>query len=172
MKFQDLASIPWDELETTTDWTKLLNLLLSLAEAPDLVDFRGDLADALDTFIARSSSDDLRAMAKLDRVADKAGRALRLANMEASVAQLEAASMDFQNVTKELTATALALAKEAKMLRADRVKEAISSLTDSVVSLKSLSDVLDPGHDTQIADAISKAVASAQKLRALLEKPS
>lgn len=57
------------------------------------------------------------------------------------------------------------LKKEASLLRAENLTSAVSSLTDTINSLKNLSQSITSEDGSQLADAITQAVQSAQKLR-------
>ena len=171
MKFEDLATIDWDACESTADWTKLLNDLMGLAQAAAGSAQRDALADRLDEFADRSSSADLDVITRLDRVARRAARALRLQSIDASIGELEAASAEFRAVVKEFSAASIALQKEAALLRAQRLTEAVGSLTDTIASLKALSQTTAGEGDEKLVAAIAQAVSSAQLLRSLLERP-
>ena len=172
MTLNDLDSIDFDELESTQDWVKMLNDLLGLAESAQASNKRELLADTLDQFADHSSSEDLGTITKLDAAARKAARALRRDDIAARIGELQAASADFQAAVKELDASTSGLKKEAAKLRAEKFTAAVSSLTDTIGSLKNLSQVLQTDDGDKIAAAIKDAVQSAQKLRTLLEKPT
>ena len=171
MTFDELAHIDWEARESTADWTKLLNELMDLTRSEATREQRALLADQLDAFADHSSSDDLEAMVNLDRSARKAARALRLSDIGQSVRELQAASADFQDAVKTISAASATLKKEAGLLRADKLNAAASSLTDTILSLKALSQSTASDSDSKLTAAISQAMDSAQKLRALLEKP-
>lgn len=172
MTLEELKSIDWDALESTEDWVKRLNDLLGLVESAQASNKRDLLADTLDEFADRSTSEDLSTITKLDAAARKAARALRREDISARVSELGAASADFQAALKELGAASADLKKAAAKLRAEKITAAVNSLTDTIGSLKNLSQVLDTGERDKIAAAIKEAVQSAQKLRTLLEKPA
>ena len=65
----------------------------------------------------------------------------------------------------------IALQKEAALLRAQRLTEAVGSLTDTIASLKALSQTTAGEGDEKLVAAIAQAVSSAQLLRSLLERP-
>jgi type I site-specific restriction endonuclease len=169
MNWGDLKSIEWDELESTTDWVKTLNDLLELAKSADTPDKRNQMADKLDEFADNSSSDDLTTITKLDAAARKAARALRNQNIEQGLQELAAASADYRAAVKELDAATAILKNEAERLRAEKITAALSSLSDTIVSLKNLSRAVEDGNDEKLIDAINKSIASAQKLRGILE---
>jgi hypothetical protein len=178
MRLEDLDSIEWDELESTEDWVKMLNDLLGLVDGAQTPTKRDALAAALDEFADRSTSEDLSTITKLDAAARKAARALRKTDIAASVNELAAASADFRAALKELGATTAELKKEAAKLRSEKITAAVSSLTETIGSLKNLSQVLESeaadriAAADKVAAAIKKAVQSAQKLRTLLERPA
>jgi hypothetical protein len=172
MTLEDLDSIEWDELESTEDWVKMLNDLLGLVDGAQTPARRDALAAALDEFADRSTSEDLSTITKLDAAARKAARALRKSDIAASVNELAAASADFRAAVKELGAATAGLRKEAAKLRAEKITVAVSSLTETIGSLKNLSQVLQSEDGDKIAAAIKEAMQSAQKLRTLLEKPA
>lgn len=172
MKFDDLGSIDWDAFESTADWTKLLNDLMGLAQVASGNAQRDLLADRLDEFADHSSSEDLDVIAKLDRVARKCARALRMESIADSIKELQAASAEFNLAAKEFSAASAALKKEASQLRLEKFSAAVSSLTEAIASLKALSQATAGDNDEKLAAAIAQAVSSAQKLRGLLEKPA
>ena len=127
------------------------------------------MADKLDEFADNSSSDDLTTITKLDAAARKAARALRNQNIEQGLQELAAASADYRAAVKELDAATAILKNEAERLRAEKITAALSSLSDTIVSLKNLSRAVEDGNDEKLIDAINKSIASAQKLRGILE---
>jgi hypothetical protein len=169
MNWESLSSIDWDEFETTADWVKLLNDLLGLKESADGPAKRDRLADKLDEFADRSVSDDLATITKLDASARKAARALRNASISESIKELAAASADYQAAVKEFSAASASLKKEASLLRLERFTAATRSLTETISSLKTLSQVVSSKDDKKLAAAIAQAVKSAQELRSILE---
>ena len=172
MKFEDLGSIDWDAFASTADWAKLLNDLMDLAQIATGNAQRDELADRLDEFADHSSSEDLDVITKLDRIARKCARALRMESIGESIKELQAASADFRLAVKEFSAAAAELKKEASLLRAEKFNAAVSSLTDAIASLKALSQATAGDDDEKLAAAIAQAVSSAQKLRGLLERPA
>lgn len=174
MTLDDLPALDWARFSdaSTAEWAKLLDALLALAPQAKSPAQRGVLADALDTYASHSSSPDFDTIIKLDRVARRSARALREANIDAALAELDAASGEFKAITKEIGAVAKSLQKEAAVLRAERLHTAVTSLTDTIASLKSVSQSLNDTDDTKLAAALAQAVASAQKLRGLIEQGS
>lgn len=170
MTFDDLSSIDWENVSTTAQWAKLLDALLALAPQAGSAAQRDRLADTLESFADHSSSPDFEIVLKLDRVARRAARALREANIDDALAALEAASAEFGAVTKEIGAVTASLQKEAAELRAERLRAAVTSLTDTIASLKAVSQSIGDADDPKLATALSQAVASAQKLRGLIER--
>lgn len=170
MTFDDLSSIDWESVSTTAQWAKLLDALLALAPQAGTAAQRDRLADALDAFADHSSSPEFGIILKLDRVARRAAQALRGANIDDALAALEAASVEFKAITKEIGAVTASLQKEAAELRAERLRAAVTSLTDTIASLKAVSQSIGDGEDPKLAAALSQAVASAQKLRGLIER--
>jgi len=171
MNFDQLDALDFEGVDSTADWVKLLNDLLGLAQAGGTTAQLGLLADRLDDFADKSSSEDLDAITKLDRIARKTARAIRLEHAQELVKSLQSASSEFQALTKELKVASETLRKEASLLRAEKFTAAVTSLTDTISSLKDLSKAVASDDETDLAKAITQAVASAQKLRALLEKP-
>lgn len=171
MTFNDLASIAWEAPQSTADWTRLLNDLLGLTQAQASAAQRSELADCLDTFADRAHSDDLDLIIKLARSARRAARALRRQSIGDSLQELAAASADFDAAVVEFSAASAALKRETSLLRAEKLNAAVSSLTDTIGSLKTLSQFAASDGDEQLAAAIAQAMGSAQALRDLLEKP-
>jgi DNA-binding ferritin-like protein (Dps family) len=169
MKWNALQSIDWSEFETTADWVKLLNELLALVESADTAEKRELVADKLDEFADRSSSEDLATITKLDAAARKAARALRVLEMQQRVSELAAASADYHAAVKELTAASAGLKKEAALLRLEKFGAATTALTETIASLKNLSHVVSASDEKKLAGAIERAVKSAQELRSILE---
>ena len=172
MNFDDLASIDWTTFESTAQWARLLDDLLALAAQADSADRRDKLADGLDAFTNKSNSVDMDVIKKLDAAAGKAARALRLQNMGDNVNQLAADNPAFQAAVKDFNAVSAGLKKEASLLRAETLNAAIQTLTGTITSLNALSQVVNADDDAKIIAAAAQAVQSAQKLRALLEKPA
>jgi len=169
MNWQKLSAIDWEDFETTADWVKLLNDLLGLKDSADTPAKRDQLADKLDELADHSVSDDLATITKLDASARKAARALRHTNISQSIQELAEATADYQAAVKEFTAASAGLKKEASLLRLEKFTAATSSLTETIASLKNLSQVVSAKDDKKLAAAIVQAVESAQELRALLE---
>jgi len=94
---------------------------------------------------------------KLDAAARKAARALRRDDIAARIGELQAASADFQAAVKDLDASTSGLKKEAAKLRAEKFTAAVSSLTDTIGSLKNLSQVIETDDGDKIAAAIKDA---------------
>lgn len=172
MNFDQLDALDFSEFDSIADWTKLLNDLLGLAQAGGTADQLLALADKLDEFADKSSSEDLDAITKLDRIARRAARAIRLDDATNRIAELQGTSSDFQALAKELGAATAALRKETSTLRAEKFTTAITSLTDAISSLKHLADAVSSDDDSDLSKAITQAMSSAQKLRALLERPA
>lgn len=172
MTFDDLSSLDWETFSGTAQWAKLLDTLLALAPQARTTVQRKQLADALDAFSDNSSSADFELILKLDRVARRAARALREADIDDAIAALEAASGEFKAITKEIGAVTASLQKEAAVLRAERLRTAVTSLTDTIASLKAVSQSIGDSDDSKLTTALSQAVASAQKLRGLFEQNS
>ena len=169
MNWNTLDDIDWDSFESTQDWVKVLNDLRGLIDTADTAAKRAKLADTLDEFADRSTSDDLALIVKLDASARKAARALRKTNIADSVAELAAASAEYQAAVKEFAAASAVLKKEASLLRAEKFTQAVSSLTDTISAVKSLTQIVTSQDDPKLAAAITRAVESAQKLRGMLE---
>ena len=172
MNWSTLDSIDWDSLETTADWVKTLNDLRGLIDTADDKDKRSKLATKLDEFADHSVSEDLLTITKLDASARKSARALRNANIEQSIQELAAASAEYQTAVKEFSAATAGLKKEASLLRAEKFTSAVTALSETISSLKTLSQVISGDNDAKLADAINEAVKSAQKLRGILETPA
>ena len=172
MKWEDLGAIDWSVPESTADWVKLLNELLELSKSADTSQKSSNLADALDSYADNSSSDDLSTITKLDASARKAARALRLADINQRIKDLEAASADYRATVKELDAATASLKKETRLLRAEKVTAAVGALTDTVLALNQLSQTLTEEESTKLRDAIQQTVKTAQKLRTILEAPA
>ena len=172
MKWEDLGAIEWSVPESTADWVKLLNELLELSKSADTSQKSSNLADALDSYADNSSSDDLSTITKLDASARKAARALRLADINQRIKDLEAASADYRATVKELDAATASLKKETRLLRAEKVTAAVGALTDTVLALNQLSQTLTEEESTKLRDAIQQTVKTAQKLRTILEAPA
>ena len=170
MKIENLSNIDWDAPRDTASWTKLLNELLILAQGEQGTGERGRIADALDQFADHSTAPELDAIGKLDAAARKAARALRIAGIEASIAALRQANSEFQAAAKEIAATQQALDKEASKLRLEAFTGAVTSLTDTIASLKKLSRLVASEDPADVGPALEAVVSNAQKLRALLEK--
>ena len=170
MNWDNLNSINWNELNSTADWVKTLNDLMELAKSADSIGKRQQMADKLDEFADESSSDDLSTITKLDAAARKAARALRNQNIEQGIQELAAASSVYRAAVKELDAATANLKKEAGALRAEKLTAAVSSLSDTILALKNLSDVAKDGNEGALSDAIRLSIKNAQKLRSMLEE--
>ena len=169
MNWDTLDAIDWDAFEATEDWIKALNDLRGLIDSADTSQKRDLLAGKLDEFADHSRSEDLATIVKLDSSARRTARALRRASIDQSIAELAAASAEFQTAVKEFTAASETLKKEASFLRMEKFTQAVSSLTETISAVKSLTQVVKAEDDPKLAAAITRAVESAQKLRALLE---
>jgi uncharacterized coiled-coil protein SlyX len=172
MKWEDVGAIDWSVPESTADWVKLLNELLELRQSADTDQKSSQLADALDSYADHSSSDDLSTITKLDASARKAARALRVADVNRRIKELEAACADYRTTIKELDAATASLKKETRLLRAEKVTAAVGALTNTVLALNQLSQTLTEQDGTKLQDAIQQVIKSAQKLRTVLEAPA
>lgn len=176
MNWSTLGSIDWDSLKataTTTDWVKTLNDLRGLIDTADDMDKRSKLATKLDEFADHSySSEDYLTIIKLDASARRSARALRNTNIDQSIQELAAASAEYQTAVKELTAATAGLKKEASLLRAEKFTAAVTALTETISSLKTVSEVISDDNNAKLTNAINEAVKSAQKLRGILETPA
>ena len=170
MTFDDLSSIDWESLSATTQWAKQLDSLLALAPLAGTTGQRGQLANALDAFAEHSSSRDFEIITRFNHVARRPARALRDTSIDEALAALEAASGEFKAISKEVGAVTSSLQKEAAVLRAERLRTAVTSLTDTISSLRAVSQSMGDSDDTKLITALSQAVASAQKLRGLIEQ--
>lgn len=165
-------NIDWPATESTAYWVKALNELLELAPYADTPHKCSALADALDQFSDSSNSDDLATITSLDKVARKAARSLRMADMAQRIQTLEAACSDYRAVVKALDAATSSLQKEARLLRAQKVTAAVTSLTGTILTLNHLAQSVAPQEDVQLMEAIDQAARSMKKLRGLLELPA
>lgn len=170
MNLDDLSSIDWEGVSSTEQWAKLLDALLALSPQAGNTAQRNLLADTLDAFADHSSSPDFEIIVRLDRVARRAARALRDENIDQALAELEASSGEFRAIAKEIGAVTATLQKEAAVLRADRLRTAVTSLTDTIGALKAVSQSLGASDDIKLTAALSQAMTSAQKLRGLIEQ--
>ncbi len=172
MNWNSLDAIDWDDVETTADWIKILNDLRGLIDTADSGVKLKKLADKLDEFADHSVSEDLDTITKLDASARKAARALRMTDIAQRIQTLASASADYQAAVKEFSAASAGLKKEASLLRAEKFSASVTALTETISSLKNLSQVVSDEDDTKLVGAIDDAVKSAQKLRSILEKPA
>jgi hypothetical protein len=170
VNFNDLTSIDWDGVSSTEQWAKLLDTLLALGPQASTDAQRSRLADTLDAFAEHSSSADFDIIVRLDRVARRAARALRDESIDQALAELEASSGEFRAIAKEIGAVTATLQKEAAVLRAERLRTAVSSLTDTIGALKAVSQSLSATDDTRLTSTLSQVMTSAQKLRGLIEQ--
>ena len=171
MTFDDLARIDWESIDTTAACASMLGALFGLAAGAKSPEQRRAVADALDAFADNASSDDLDALSRLDGSARRAARALRLANVSDSVAELQAATADFRGIEKDLGAASAGLKKEAATLRAEKIRTALASLNETILSLDALAMVVAAGSDKDVELAISHALDSVRTLQGLLGKP-
>lgn len=172
MNWDSLDSIDWDGVDTTEGWIKLLNDLRTLIDTADEKEKRSRLAEKLDEFADKSTSEDLMTITKLDASARKSARALRMTNITLRTQELAAASAEYKDAVKEFTAAATALKKEASLLRAEKFAAAVNALTETISSLNNLSNLVNSQDEAQLVEAINTAVKSAQKLRGILEAPA
>ena len=172
MTWDELAGIVWPEGEPTAVWAATLSALLELAKSAETSGKRNLLADTLDRFADNSSADDLTTIAKLDATARKCGRGLRGIDIGDAIAALKASSAVYQTAVKELDVAMAGLKKEAKVLRAEKFNAAVVSLTDTITALKNLGGAVKAQDAVKLKDGISSALASAQKLREILEAPA
>lgn len=170
MNFHDLSTLDWESVSSTEQWAKLLDTLLALAPQAGTKAQRDSLADTLDAFADHSSSADFEIIIRLDRVARRAARALRDENIDQALAELEASSGEFRAIAKEIGAVTATLQKETAVLRAERLRTAVTSLTDTIGALKAMSQSLGASEDARLTTALSQAMTSAQKLRGLIEQ--
>lgn len=167
-----LQDIDWPATAATAYWVKTLNELLALAADADTPQKCSALADALDQFADSSNAEDLATITSLDKAARKAARGLRVADMAQRIQALEAASSEYRAAVKALDAATCGLQKEARLLRAQRVTAAVTSLTGTILALNHLSESAAAQDDAQLMEAISQAARSMEKLRSLLEVPA
>lgn len=171
MKFTQLATMVWDDYQTTQDWIDLLKELLELIKEAKPEELER-LADTLDEFADRSTSENLTTIAKLDASARKTARALRDQDVDRRIQELSAASADYRSTVKEFKVVTEVLKKEATVLRLEKVNAAAASLTSAISSLKNLALAIDGQDEEKLKDAIRDTITSAQTLREILEKAS
>ena len=92
------------------------------------------LAAKLDEFADKYSGDELSLTTKLD----SAARALRNENIDQGIKDLALATSDYRAAVKELDVVTASLKKEASVLRAESFTSAVSSLSETILSLKNL----------------------------------
>lgn len=172
ISWNNLQTIDWPATQTTAYWVKALNELLALAADADTPHQCGALADVLDEFADSSNSDDLATITSLDKAARKAARSLRLADVAQRIQALQEASSEYRAAVKVLDAATSGLQKETRLLRAQKVNAAVTSLTGTILALNNLSQSVKAPDDVKLADAINQAALSMKKLRSLLEVPA
>lgn len=172
ISWNTLQDIDWPATAPTADWVKALDELLALAADADTPSKCSALAEALDQFADSSNSDDLATLISLDKAARKAARGLRLADMAQRIQALEAASSDYRAAVKALNAATSGLQEEARLLRAQQVRAAVTSLSGTILALNRLSESVTAQDDAQLREAIDQAARSMKKLRSLLEVPA
>ena len=96
------------------------------------------LAAKLDEFADKYSGDELSLTTKLDSAARKAARALRNENIDQGIKDLALATSDYRAAVKELDVVTASLKKEASVLRVESFTSAVSSLSETILSLKNL----------------------------------
>ncbi len=169
MKIGELKALEWGNLTSTTDWIKLLSQMLSLVQDANSSTERGEIADALDKFADTSFSHDIDVITRLDDVARRTARSLRIDILAATIQSMGARTSELQAIAKEFSASSNALKKQAATLRAEKFNTAVSSLTETITSLRDLSQAVDSAKEDQLFKAIGQAVSNAQHLRNLLE---
>ena len=126
------------------------------------------LAAKLDEFADKYSGDELSLTTKLD----SAARALRNENIDQGIKDLALATSDYRAAVKELDVVTASLKKEASVLRAESFTSAVSSLSETILSLKNLSQTLKDGDTKDLAAAITESIENVQQLRNKLEAAS
>ena len=172
ISWNTLQDIDWPATAPTADWVKALDELLALAADADTPSKCSALADALDQFADSSNAEDLASVATLDKAARKAARGLRMADMAQRIQALEAACSDYRAAVKALDAATSGLQEEARLLRAQQVTAALTSLSGTIAALNHLSESAKAQNDAQLLEAIDQAARSMKKLRSLLEVPA
>ena len=126
------------------------------------------LAAKLDEFADKYSGDELSLTTKLD----SAARALRNENIDQGIKDLALATSDYRAAVKELDVVAASLKKEASVLRAESFTSAVSSLSETILSLKNLSQTLKDGDTKDLAAAITESIENVQQWLNKLEAAS
>lgn len=168
INWDNLASINWSRYSSNEEWGALLDNLLKLGQSAGDGAQRSQLADQLDAFATQSDGPDLTTISKLAKAASSAARGLRLDDMAARVAALQEANAIYQDAAQVFATAAVGMQKEASLLRAEKVTASITALTHSITSLSALAQAVKNENNEALANAIAEAMASAEKLRAIL----
>ncbi|MDO8653502.1 MAG: hypothetical protein Q7R66_15065 [Undibacterium sp.] len=167
-----MEAFSWDDLASSEEWVKHLNAFLDRAKIETDPKKRDRIAAKLDEFADKYSGDELSLTTKLDSAARKAARALRNENIDQGIKDLALATSDYRAAVKELDVVAASLKKEASVLRAESFTSAVSCLSETILSLKNLSQTLKDGDTKDLAAAITESIENVQQLRNKLEAAS
>lgn len=172
ISWDNLQNIDWPATQATAYWVKALNDLLMLATDAHTPDKCNALADVLDQFADSSNGDDLATITNLDKVARKAARGLRMADMTQRLQSIQAASSDYRAAVKLLDAATSGLQKETRLLQAEKINAAVTALTGTILTLNTLTQSMTVKDDAKLIDAINQAAQSMKNLRNILEVPA
>jgi hypothetical protein len=168
INWDNLGQIDWGRFSSNEQWGGLLDNLLKLGQTATDSTQRSQLADQLDAFASESDGPDLTTISKLAKAASRAARGLRQDDMAARIAALQEANALFQDATQVFGTATGGLQQEASLLRAEKVTATITALTSSITSLTTLAQTVRDENNAALANAIAEALASAEKLRAIL----
>jgi hypothetical protein len=168
INWDTLGRIDWNRYSSNEEWGALLDSLLKLAASAGDSEQRNQLAGVLDAFADQSNGPDLTTITKLAKAASQAARGLRLDDMAQSVAALQDANAIYQEVAQGLAGATGGMQQEASRLRGEKVTASITALTGSITSLTALAQAVQGENNPALGSAIAEALASAEKLRTLL----
>jgi hypothetical protein len=162
----------WDGIEGADQWHAKLVALLGDADAAARDgddDARLAVSRHLTDFILHSWPND-DAIKAMDAIAKRAAQDLLLLTVQERVREIAGRTAELRQLGKEFAERAEAASARAAGIRLDKAHRVATTLTDSVHLLKDFRLELDQDGDADLVRNVDKAVATIQKLRALVER--
>lgn len=162
--------------------SKLAELIERARASAETADFdaRLELADELQHFIMDNppsipEQPETAEFEEMDKIARGVHDGLLLAAINERLAIIAGQTAEFAGLTKKIKAQSEANEKKAKSLRFEKTQRVLASVTETVVAINDLAQVVDEQTGSEeemaaLAKQLAKTLAALQDLRALAEE--
>ena len=162
----------WDDIHDFEGWNKKLGELLAEAATAgkcEDVEPRFKLCQRLNEFVVRSGPNDEKIRA-LDKIAGAVASDLMRLTIEERLKALVERNTELARLAKEFQAQADAAASAAGVIRLEKARKVVLTLTDTVSAIKEFGNALEEEQDADLAARLDRAMKSIQDLRSLIER--